>query len=388
MKRHLLITAILSLIFCSFNSKAQNVNTFYQSTVEQCDNDTLFKNLLGFENFGVKEHGTAGLLNTFSWLSDKYQSYGYNDIEIDTFTMYQEECYNLIVTKTGTKYPNKYLVISSHYDTYGGPGSDDNGTGTIIILEIARLLKDIDTEYSIRFCAFSGEEYGLIGSTHYVENVVVPEDHDLKLVFNIDCVGGRNGEVNSIIIAERDEDPPNANNLDSELYTDTLCTLVSLYSDLGTHITHAWATDYIPFMEVGYVITGLYEYNANYYCHGPNDIIANLDTAYFFQVARASIAGGLYFAEAYNSTGIDQLAESPEVFLYPNPARDILSVSIPDLKKTGQVRVFDMGGRVVLNSIVNANFTQLKIAELPAGIYSIHIEWNSTNRIIKRFVKR
>lgn len=387
MNKYLFFAASMCLMLNFNNSKAQSVNSFYQNIVNQCNNDSILHNLQNFEDFGIKRHGEPGLLNTFNWLIYKYQSYGYSDIKIDTFSMYGEECYNLIITKTGTKYPNKYLIIDSHYDTSGGPGSDDNGTGTTIILEIARLLKDIDTEYSIRFCVFSGEEYGMIGSYNYVENVVVPENHDLKLVFNIDCVGGVNGITNDKVICERDEDPPTSNNLDSELYTDTLCTLVSLYSNLTTHITHAWATDYIPFMEVGYVITGLYEFNANNYCHGPNDIIANLDTAYLFQVARASIGASLFFANAYNSVGINHINKSSEVFVYPNPASDILSVSIPDFKKTGQLSIFDIEGREVLNIIVNSNFSQLNIDQLKSGIYAIHIEWNNSNRIIKRFVK-
>jgi len=384
MKRSILIFSICLL---SLLSNAQNINTFYQSIVEKCKNDTLYKNIQAFENFGIKQHGNPALLNTFNWLMGKYQSYGYSDFSIDTFEIQGEECYNLIVSKAGTKYPDKYLIIDSHYDTWGGPGSDDNGTGTIIILEIARLLKDIDTEYSVRFCAFSGEEVGLIGSTHYVENVVVPEEHDIKLVFNIDCVGGVNGEVNNMVTCERDEDPPTYNNLDSELYTDTLCTLVSLYSDLSTMITHAWATDYIPFMDVGYVITGLYESNINYNCHGPNDIIANLDTAYFFQVARASVGASLFFADAYDVVGIPDIKEAPEVHIYPNPASNHISVSIPDHENARQLRIYDMAGAIVLEIPINSSYQKLNIQKLKPGMYSLNIVWNNNTMSNRRFVK-
>jgi len=253
-------------------------------------------------------------------------------------------------------------------------------------MEIARLLKDIDTDYSIRFCAFSGEEYGMIGSYHYVEHVVVPEDHDIKLVFNIDCVGGVNGEINNTIICERDEDPPTYNNLDSELFTDTLCTLVSLYSDLNTHITHAWATDYIPFMEVGYVVTGLYEYNANPNCHGPNDIIANLDTAYFFQVARASIGAGLYFAEADNPTGIDRLNQFTELSIYPNPARFELNISTSNPGDIDKICIYTLTGQEVFQKRpVNG---KLDISQLQAGMYIIEATINALTVRQKLMIKR
>jgi Zn-dependent M28 family amino/carboxypeptidase len=51
-----------------------------------------------------------------------------------------------------------------HYDSIVGTGTNDNGSGVVTILEIARLLqKNIPTEYSIKF-KLSGEEDGLKGS--------------------------------------------------------------------------------------------------------------------------------------------------------------------------------------------------------------------------------
>jgi aminopeptidase YwaD len=51
------------------------------------------------------------------------------------------------------------VIICGHYDTITVRVSD-NGSGTSIILEAARILKDVPTEYSIKFIHFSGEEQG------------------------------------------------------------------------------------------------------------------------------------------------------------------------------------------------------------------------------------
>ncbi|WP_435525179.1 M28 family peptidase [Chryseobacterium indoltheticum] len=70
----------------------------------------------------------------------------------------------------------------------------DNGSGTAILLEAARILKDVPTEYSVKFIHFSGEEQGLVGSNHYVNNVVFSNNVrqlNLKVVFNIDQVGAK-----------------------------------------------------------------------------------------------------------------------------------------------------------------------------------------------------
>src|SRR5690606_30261960 len=144
---------------------------------------------------------------------------------------------NIIVTKTGTLYPDQFVIIDGHYDTINGPGVNDNGSGTSIILEIARILKDVPTEYSIKFIHFTAEELGLIGSYHYVQEVAVPQNLNIKLVLNIDQVGGVAGETNHTITCERDEDGPNSNNNASDIATTQLANLIGLYSDLNTEFS-------------------------------------------------------------------------------------------------------------------------------------------------------
>ncbi len=82
----------------------------------------------------------------------------------------------------------------------------DNGSGTSILLEAARILKDVPTEYSIKFIHFSGEEQGLKGSYHYADNIAYQgsiRNLDIKLVFNIDQVGGQIGNNNTTITCEK-----------------------------------------------------------------------------------------------------------------------------------------------------------------------------------------
>lgn len=82
--------------------------------------------------------------------------------------------YNVIADIKGSKYPNEYVIISGHCDSWDGPGSQgatDNGTGTSVTLEAARILATTGArpERTIRFVLWSGEEQGLLGSKGYVE---------------------------------------------------------------------------------------------------------------------------------------------------------------------------------------------------------------------------
>ena len=298
------------LVFNLRIAPAQSFDPFIQSVVDQVSYDTLQSKLLMLESFGRKEIDDPALGYTAEWLMNTYSAYGYTDIQTDPFTLFGNPTYNIIVTKQGTLFPDKYMIIDGHYDTKTGPGVNDNGSGVAIILEIARLMKNIPTKYSIKFINFSAEEYGMVGSSHYVENVVIPQNMDIRLVYNIDEVGGVAGMVNDMVVCERDEAAPEYNNAESWAFTDTLATLTEIYSNLNPTISYAYGSDYVPFQYNGEIITGIFENNYSPYAHTVYDSLVNLDMDYVFEMAKISVAAGMYFAGAYDTgTGLitDQL---------------------------------------------------------------------------------
>ncbi len=374
------------LLSVSFVSRAQEQNPYYQSIVDQIDIDLLHENLETHVGFGSKQPGTDALIQSFNWLKSTYENWGYTDIAIDTFYYTGHECYNLIVTKTGVIYPDIYLIVDGHYDTRNGPGANDNGTGTAIVLECARLLKDVETDYSIRFIHFSAEEVGLIGSNHYVDYVVVPEDHQIKLVFNIDAVGGVNGMNNDIIICEQDESYPHENDLPSSQFTDTLAVLMEMYSDLSTEIDYAYATDYVPFMEEGYIITGLYEYNQTPYAHTPNDVIENMDLDYFYEVAKGSIAASLYFSGAHNYIGINESLDM-RISVYPNPTSQYIDIYTNNDLVIKEVIIFNQNGSMVYTDFGFSN-ERIDLEFLPNGLYFLTLVLDHNERIVEKISKQ
>ena len=98
---------------------------------------------------------------------------------------------------------DEYVVLGAHYDHLGlgGEGSlapnrsaphlgaDDNASGVAAILELARSYAQADErERGILFLAFAGEEIGLLGSSHWVENPTLPLENAVAM-FNFDMVG-------------------------------------------------------------------------------------------------------------------------------------------------------------------------------------------------------
>lgn len=169
--KKLIITALLA--FCITPSKAQTFIRKYQDRVDQVSKDNIIANLKAFEKLGIKTTGSVENDNALQWIRQQYLSYGYTEDQLmaDPFSIGKEKSSNLIITKKGTLYLDRYVIICGHFDSINGPGVNDNGNGTSIILEAARILKDVPTDYLIKFIHFSGEEQGLYGSRHYVNEV-------------------------------------------------------------------------------------------------------------------------------------------------------------------------------------------------------------------------
>jgi len=83
--------------------------------------------------------------------------------------------YNVVAEIQGTEKPDEVVIVSGHFDSWDGPGSQgalDNGTGSSVTLECARILMATGAKpkRTIRFILWSGEEQGLFGSRGYVKD--------------------------------------------------------------------------------------------------------------------------------------------------------------------------------------------------------------------------
>jgi hypothetical protein len=72
-------------------------------------------------------------------------------------------------SKGGDK--NHTVVVDAHLDAIYGAGMLDNGSGSVTILDIARMMKNVDPTNHLRFIWFGGEELGLFGSAAYVDSL-------------------------------------------------------------------------------------------------------------------------------------------------------------------------------------------------------------------------
>lgn len=77
---------------------------------------------------------------------------------------------NFIAERPG-KDSEKFLILSSHIDSVGNAGANDDGSGTIATLAVAKALANQNFKYSIRIIGFDLEEKGLVGSREYTKSL-------------------------------------------------------------------------------------------------------------------------------------------------------------------------------------------------------------------------
>ncbi|MFN0108125.1 MAG: M20/M25/M40 family metallo-hydrolase [Blastocatellia bacterium] len=128
------------------------------------------------------------------YLLAAYKSFGY-EAELQCFenraAIGGKTC-NVIATLKGTENPELVYVVGSHFDSVPvGPGADDDTSGTVALLEAARMLAKYPQAATIIFASYTGEESGLLGSREFVR---VAQANKMKIVgvLNNDMIGWAN----------------------------------------------------------------------------------------------------------------------------------------------------------------------------------------------------
>jgi hypothetical protein len=293
---------------------------------------------------------------------------------------------NVVATKTGTTNPDEIYVICGHYDCtsnnpyYLAPGADDNGTGTVCVLEAARILKDYDFEATIRFVCFSREEQGLVGSGAYVQEAHAKGD-SIVAALNFDMIG------------YEDIDPEDLEiicNVPSLWLGDQFEAAAGLYvPDLAIHrqVSSHVGSDNSSFWDAGYDgFCGIEDSPLNNpYYHRTTDAIGTIDFDFYVQSVKGAVASLAELARPDDgSAGVVATVEPRVLKAAPNPGRGMIAFEMKaDGRAPVRFDIYDVSGRLVntLPSTVDAGmakatWTGNDVAGSPvgAGIYFVKAE--------------
>jgi hypothetical protein len=268
--------------------------------------DSLQTYVMRLQAFQTRYSYTDSCQAAGDWIYSKFQEFGV-PVQFFYYNYEGETWKDVVATIEGTAQPDEIYVVCGHYDSisddpwYLAPGADDNGSGTALVLEVARVLSQYTFDKTIMFICFSGEEQGLIGSEAFV-SWATSQGYNFSGVINTDMVA---------YVA----DPP-YDTWDINIYADdgsislaqTLADLASQYTSGTPNVdntgTPFYGSDHYYFAVNGYPAVGVidawppwYAPDWDPYYHTTNDIWTTLDFSFHREVAKlaavalASLAG-------------------------------------------------------------------------------------------------
>jgi aminopeptidase Y len=112
-------------------------------------------------------------------------------LKTDTFS--GEATTSNVLAEMAGKNTSNVVMAGAHLDSVNaGPGIQDNGSGSAALLEVAEQMAKVKPRNTLRFAWWGAEESGLVGSTHYVNNLSQEQQDDIALYLNFDMIGSPN----------------------------------------------------------------------------------------------------------------------------------------------------------------------------------------------------
>jgi len=240
------------------------------------------------------------------WIADKFTEFGYDSVYVDSFHWaergWDTTSANVIAVKPGTLYPDVHLIVGAHMDGVAySPAADDNGSGTAGVLEIARILKDLETNVTFIFAAFNAEESGLCGSWYYADRAAA-EDEQIVFMLNMDMIGYIENDAIAEVI--------NGVGTPYGALWDSLAN--ALVGIDGYLASNSGGSDHFPFTQNGYEAVFIFEWIFNAMYHSPQDSTTYMNFDYMTRMVKASAATVYQIAsnEDFDGDGIPNTSDN------------------------------------------------------------------------------
>jgi Zn-dependent M28 family amino/carboxypeptidase len=239
----------------------------------------------GFEAAGLEPVG-GGFRHEFSWTPRG--------------ELQERSGMNVLGSFQGTDRAGRYIVLSAHYDHVGVRngeiynGADDNASGTVALLAIARALRDHPLRHTVLVSAFDGEEVGLQGATAFVNDPPVTLEA-IEVDLNMDMVARTDG----VLWAGGAYHTPALRPILEDVAARSPVTLRLGHDRPGAPEGQDWSrsSDHGAFLGVGipFVYLGV-EDHVDY--HRPTDDFENIDPGEYMAALRTALMTLLALDEA------------------------------------------------------------------------------------------
>ena len=352
MNKNILSLIIISIITINFSFAFQTskAKRFAKTITEKELSEHLYT--YASDEFEGRDTGAPGQKKAVEYIRNYYKSIGVEpgDLEGDyfqemTLTMRGRrgqkpktvETENVIAIIKGSEKPDEYVVITAHLDHVGITdgeiynGADDDGSGTVALLEIAEAFKKAadkgkGPKRSIVFLHVTGEEKGLLGSAYYADNPVYPLANTV-VNLNVDMIGRidptrREKNRDYVYLIGSDHDSIDLHELSEQTNAESVnMTLDYRFNDKNDPNRFYYRSDHYNFAKNGipiiFYFTGTH---ADY--HQPSD------TPDKIEYDLLELRSKLIFYTAWNIANRDK-----RIVVDPKAEKTSFSISEEDLKK-------------------------------------------------------
>ena len=201
------LVALAATVLLAACSSMQGTGTTVRSGVAAIDSTRLLDDLtrLAHDSMRGRLTGTRESAQARAFIASRFDTLGLATIggrRLQTFALTRRDSVrtegaNVIGLVRGTVAPDRYIVVTAHYDHVGVRtpvdgdsiynGADDNASGTAALLALAEYFVRHAPRHSLIFVAFDAEEQGLRGARAFVDTLPVPREAILLNV-NMDMV--------------------------------------------------------------------------------------------------------------------------------------------------------------------------------------------------------
>lgn len=128
-----------------------------------------------------------------TWVRRQFEKNGL-ETEVHTYEYQNQKWPNVVAKIKGADEKSGKILLIAHIDSISydpqnrAPGADDNGTGTAVLLECARILSQRISKRTIWFCIFTNEEKGRAGSRNFAGTAKI-KNENISAVVNLDVLG-------------------------------------------------------------------------------------------------------------------------------------------------------------------------------------------------------
>ena len=269
--------------------QAGDADPTMQTLVQQIDKNRWFSQVEYLT--GLDRMLESDLIIAGGWLEQRFADLGLTTSRID-HALYRG--FNILGFKQGTSRPDDWYVVGAHLDSRNqnfndalpSPGAEDNASGCSGVLELANVLSQYDTEASILFMCFVGEERGLLGSQLVVTELQQQGTfQNVRAMFNLDMISYRRGDDNEVVASAPVEG--------YRAMVNALAENGTMYTALDWQVAiFNAATDHLSFSREGVtaVTTNIPAPRSYFGYHTVNDLSENLDPDYAADVLKANLA--------------------------------------------------------------------------------------------------